>query len=66
MRGQQPETSVREDVGLLVEITKLSERAKDAGHFYDFFLESCEKLFDNEVEQVAFEDQMRYMFGIKV
>ena len=51
---------------MLVEITQLSERAKDAGHFYDFFLESCEKLFDNEVEQVAFEDQMRYMFGIKV
>lgn len=57
---------MREDVGLIVEITKLSEKAKDAGHFYEFLLESCEKLFDNELEQVVFEDQMRYMFGIKV
>lgn len=65
-RDQRAETPVREEVGLIVEITKLSEMAKDAGHFYEFFLESCEKLFDNELEQIVFEDQMRYMFGIKV
>ncbi|KAJ6607345.1 hypothetical protein B0H10DRAFT_2071870 [Mycena sp. CBHHK59/15] len=43
----------------------LGERAANAEHFYDLLLESCERLFDNEVEQHAFEDQMRYMFGIK-
>jgi paired amphipathic helix protein Sin3a len=42
------------------------DRATNAEHFYDLLLESCERLFDNEVEQHVFEDQMRYMFGIKV
>jgi len=28
-------------------------------------LQNCERLFDNEIEQTAFEDQMRFMFGIK-
>ncbi|KAJ6544852.1 hypothetical protein DFH09DRAFT_1172920 [Mycena vulgaris] len=43
----------------------LGERASLAEHFYDLLLESCERLFDNEVEQHVFEDQMRFMFGIK-
>jgi paired amphipathic helix protein Sin3a len=37
----------------------------NAGHFYGLMLESCERLFDNELEQTAFEDQMRHMFGVK-
>ncbi|KAJ7494566.1 histone deacetylase complex, SIN3 component [Mycena galericulata] len=43
----------------------LGERAAHAEHFYDLLLESCERLFDNEVEQHVFEEQMRFMFGIK-
>ncbi|KAF9652603.1 hypothetical protein BDM02DRAFT_3153710 [Thelephora ganbajun] len=39
------------------------ERFADAAHFYEFLLESCEKLFDNEIEVPLFEDQMRFMFG---
>jgi hypothetical protein len=27
-------------------------------------LETCERLFDNQVEQLIFEDQMREMFGL--
>lgn len=42
------------------------ERFQNAAHFYDFLLESCEKLFDNEIEIPLFEDQMRYMFGPRV
>ena len=26
----------------------------------------CERLFENEIEQNAFEDQMRSIFGVKV
>ena len=37
-----------------------------AEHFYDLMLESCERLFENDIEQQVFEDQMRYMFGVKV
>ncbi|EDR09492.1 Sin3 protein [Laccaria bicolor S238N-H82] len=36
-----------------------------AEHYYEFMLESCERLFDNELKQHAFEDQMRGMFGTK-
>ncbi|KAL4073700.1 hypothetical protein J3A83DRAFT_4090896 [Scleroderma citrinum] len=49
----------------VVNITNLDERAAHAEHFYDLMLESCERLFDNEIEQHIFEEQMRYMFGVK-
>lgn len=53
-------------LGILTDITKLGNRVADASHFYELMLESCEKLFDNEVEQHVFEDQLRYMFGAEV
>ena len=53
-------------LGLLAGFPRIPERATHAAHFYDLLLESCEKLFDNELEQAAFEDQLRYMFGIQV
>lgn len=43
----------------------LGERSANADHFYELMLESCERLFDNEIEQHAFEDQMRFMFGLE-
>jgi paired amphipathic helix protein Sin3a len=46
--------------------TQFGEREPTPEHYYELFLESCERLFDNEVEQHAFEDQMRLMFGVKV
>ncbi|KAI6037598.1 hypothetical protein EDC04DRAFT_2897379 [Pisolithus marmoratus] len=49
----------------VAEIAQLDERAAHTEHFYDLMLESCERLFDNEVEQHIFEEQMRYMFGVK-
>ncbi|GAV99213.1 Paired amphipathic helix protein pst1 [Lentinula edodes] len=36
-----------------------------AAQSYDILLQNCERLFDNEIEQSAFEDQMRSMFGVK-
>jgi paired amphipathic helix protein Sin3a len=35
-----------------------------ASQYYELMLETCERLFDNQVEQLAFEDQMREMFGL--
>jgi len=35
-----------------------------ASQYYELMLETCEQLFDNQVEQPAFEDQMREMFGL--
>ena len=48
------------------DLAKLGNRLDQSSHYYELMLESCEKLFDNEIEQGAFEDQMRLMFGIKV
>jgi len=40
--------------------------ALDPSHYYDWMLKSIEDLFDNKIEQAAFEDQMRTVFGVKV
>jgi C-terminal domain of Sin3a protein len=32
--------------------------------YYELMLETCERLFDNQMEQLVFEDQMREMFGL--
>lgn len=42
------------------------ESSVNAELYYDLMLESCERLFDNEIEPSAFEEQMRAMFGTKV
>ncbi|KAG6809875.1 hypothetical protein H0H92_014314 [Tricholoma furcatifolium] len=46
-------------------VPNAAERFGKAEHYYDLFLQSVERLFDNEMEQYAFEDQMRIMFGTK-
>ena len=48
------------------DFTQFGDRLPTAEHYYELLLESCERLFDNEIEQHAFEDQMRLMFGTKV
>ncbi|KAI0824868.1 hypothetical protein BC628DRAFT_1517814 [Trametes gibbosa] len=47
------------------DLVKMGDRINHASHYYDLMLESCEKLFDNEMEQHVFEEVMRYMFGLK-
>lgn len=39
--------------------------ATAAEYFYGHLLESCEKLFDNVIDQATFEDTARFMFGMK-
>lgn len=38
----------------------------DSTHYYDLLLTTCEKLFDNEVDQHTFEEQLRFMYGTQV
>ena len=54
--------------GIEAQLGKISDRLKLGAtrHYYDLMLESCEKLFDNELEPNVFEEMMRYMFGLKV
>ncbi|KIK69789.1 hypothetical protein GYMLUDRAFT_34188 [Collybiopsis luxurians FD-317 M1] len=60
-----PKQSTIEDVAKVAQPTLDSERKLVGAHYYDVLLQNCERLFDNEIEQGAFEDQMRLMFGIK-
>jgi paired amphipathic helix protein Sin3a len=48
------------------EFPAFGDRNTNVEHYYELLLESCERLFDNEIEPHAFEDQMRFMFGTKV
>ncbi|KAF9024116.1 hypothetical protein BDZ89DRAFT_955044 [Hymenopellis radicata] len=44
----------------------LSERAKDDTNVvYMYLLDACEKVFANELDQVSFEEHMRWFFGNK-
>ncbi|KAF9525755.1 hypothetical protein CPB83DRAFT_859047 [Crepidotus variabilis] len=38
---------------------------RNTSHFYEMLLGLCERLFENEIEQHLFEDQMRAVFGLK-
>jgi paired amphipathic helix protein Sin3a len=60
--SRKPNPAAAVGIGLSAD----DERFADAAHFYEFLLESCEKLFDNEIEVPLFEDQMRFMFGPRV
>ncbi|KZT07953.1 uncharacterized protein LAESUDRAFT_698018 [Laetiporus sulphureus 93-53] len=50
------------DLGILNDFS-LYNRQPNPAHFYVIMLGACEKLFDNEIEQQVFEDQLRMMFG---
>ena len=53
-------------ISTIPQLAQLDERIGHAEHYYDLMLESCERLFDNEIDQHGFEEQMRCMFGYKV
>ena len=61
--GSPQRSPAAENLGLTL---PLNWRSTTAEHHYGLLLESLERLFDNEIEQHVFEDQMRYMFGTKV
>ena len=35
-------------------------------HFYGYLLDACEKLFEGDLDQTTFEENMRFLFGTKV
>lgn len=43
-----------------------SKNDRPEAHFYGYMLEACEKLFEGELDQVTFEENMRFLFGTKV
>lgn len=47
-------------------LAEIRDGTNPAAQFYEYLLVSCERLFDNEIDQQMFEDIVRYMFGTKV
>ncbi|CDZ97936.1 Histone deacetylase complex, SIN3 component [Phaffia rhodozyma] len=43
----------------------LMEGSNPPAQFYEHLLDLCEKLFDNEIDQAGFEENMRHMYGTK-
>ena len=41
-------------------------RRHDENVLYLYLLDACEKVFENEFDQVIFEEHMRWFFGTKV
>lgn len=63
-KSRRPNPGHSTAAGLAAQTINVNNPSKE--HYYEFLLETCERLFDNEVEQHAFEDQMRAVFGIQV
>lgn len=64
--GSRLRNPLADELGLPSQHAEFADPNANAEHFYELMLESCERLFDNDIEQHAFEDQMRCMFGTKV
>ena len=44
----------------------LEGQMRPESHFYAYLLDACEKLFEGEMDQANFEENMRFLFGTKV
>jgi hypothetical protein len=69
--GEQAITSAVRDESSVTSNVSVAEtggpnQKPTAAQLYATFLASCERLFDGELEPLAFEDMMREMFGNKV
>lgn len=54
------------ELGLAVPIANIDEPGVRRGkNFYEFALELCERYFDSEIDSATFEENLRYMWGIK-
>lgn len=53
--------------GVLKQATETFGRGQpDENVLYSYLLDACEKVFENELDQVTFEEHMRWFFGTKV
>lgn len=53
--------------GVLKQATEtFGRRRHDENVLYLYLLDACEKVFENEFDQVIFEEHMRWFFGTKV
>ncbi|GAA6009510.1 hypothetical protein JCM11491_003584 [Sporobolomyces phaffii] len=53
------------ELGLSLPVGVVDTGDNPAEHYYDYALELAEKLFDGDVDQQTYEEQLRYMGGIR-
>ncbi|GJN87300.1 hypothetical protein Rhopal_000248-T1 [Rhodotorula paludigena] len=53
------------DLGLSQPVPTVDTGDSPAEHYYEHMLELAEKLFDGDIDQQTFEEQLRYMAGIR-
>jgi len=53
------------ELGLSLPVGVVDTGDNPAEHYYEFALELAEKLFDGDVDQQTYEEQLRYMGGIR-
>lgn len=54
------------ELGLAVPQPQIDDPAVPRGkNYYEYMLELCEKFFDAEIDSQTFEENLRYMWGIK-
>ncbi|KAL5494648.1 hypothetical protein ACEPAI_109 [Sanghuangporus weigelae] len=56
--------SAREMIGDTVNAISQNP-ARPEAHFYSYLLDALEKLFENDLDQATFEENMRFLFGTK-
>lgn len=53
------------ELGLSLPVGVVDTGDNPAEHYYEYALELAEKLFDGDVDQQTYEEQLRYMGGIR-
>ncbi|KAK4053505.1 hypothetical protein OIV83_001673 [Microbotryomycetes sp. JL201] len=53
------------ELGLANPVAVIDDDDNPAAHYYAHMLDMTEKLFDGDVDQATYEEQLRYMAGIK-
>lgn len=53
------------ELGLSAPVPTVDGEGNAAEHYYEHLLDLSEKLFDNDIDASTFEEQLRYMVGIR-
>lgn len=53
------------ELGLTVPVPVIDEGDNPAERYYEHALDLAEKLFDGDIDQQTYEEQLRYMGGVK-
>ena len=69
VNSPHPETRLNPfavDLGLAVPVFKIDDPDAPRGKtYYEYMLELCERYFESEIDSQTYEENLRYMWGVK-